>query len=409
MALLRASLARTSRSARRCSVTSRKISTTPIIPPAVSRIGAAMSSMGRSVPSLATRTVWLPRPTTTPSRSTFSTGFSTGWRVFSLRMTNTASSGLPLGVLLRPARQFLGHAVQERHPPLRVGGDHRIADAGERHPQPLLLPPPPLLGDLPLDAHGDPVGDRRHRLHRRVGERLAGEHRHHAHEPVVHQERVARKGDHALPLRPLLVAHTGIDRHGVGQVRPPLLGDQADLVLADRNPAVRAVQVGVQPGAGLEFENVPLGLSVQMRAKAPCRWSTSASAQRWSIGRELVGLNERRPDRRIQRQEPHPLVQRRLGSLPLADVPEDQHAADDAAPGVPDRGGAVVNGRSLPSLAIRTVWFASPTITPSLSARSAGFSTGWRVSSLTMRNTSSKRPARPPPRSSSRQAPRPRG
>ena len=95
MALLRASLCRTSRSARRCSVTSRKISTTPIIPPAVSRIGAAQSSIGRSVPSLAIRTVWLPRPTTTPSRSTFSTGFSTGWRVFSLRMVNTAANGCP--------------------------------------------------------------------------------------------------------------------------------------------------------------------------------------------------------------------------------------------------------------------------------------------------------------------------
>ena len=51
-------------------------------------------------------------------------------------------------------------------------------------------------------------------------------------------------------------------------------------------------------------------------------------------------------------------------------------------------------GRSAPSRAIRIVWFASPTITPSWSARRAGLSTGSRVVSLTMWNTSvSDRPA----------------
>ena len=149
--------------------------------------------------------------------------------------------------------------------------------------------------DFPLDAHGDPVGDRRHRLHRGVGERLAGEHRHHAHQPVVHQERVARKGHHALPLRPPLVAHTGIDRHGVGQVRPPLLGDQADLVLADRNPAVRAVQVGVQPGAGLEFENVPLGVERPDAGEGPVQVAHQGLGTALEHGPQLVGLNECRP------------------------------------------------------------------------------------------------------------------
>src|ERR1044072_4874291 len=59
--------ARTPRSARRCSAPSRKISTTPIIRPAASRIGAALSSMGRSDPSLATRIVWFASPTTVRS------------------------------------------------------------------------------------------------------------------------------------------------------------------------------------------------------------------------------------------------------------------------------------------------------------------------------------------------------
>jgi hypothetical protein len=47
--------------------------------------------------------------------------------------------------------------------------------------------------------------------------------------------------------------------------------------------------------------------------------------------------------RRVQRQEPDPLVQRRLRLLPFRDVPEDQHAAKDVALVVPDRGGTVVN------------------------------------------------------------------
>ena len=57
---------------------------------------------------------------------------------------------------------------------------------------------------------------------------------------------------------------------------------------------------------------------------------------------------------------------------------------------VPDRGALSSIGRSVPSLAMRTVWFASPTIVPSRRARRAGFSTGWRVCSLTMRKTSGR-------------------
>ena len=351
MALLRASLARNSCSARRCSVTSRKISTTPISLPAASRIGAAESSMGRSVPSLAIRTVWFARPTMTPSRSTLSTGFSTGCRVCSLRMANTVSSGCPSASSCVQPVSSCGDAVEERDPPLRVGGDHRIADAGERHPQPLLLLVQPLLGGLPLDPHGDLVGHRRHRLQGRLRERLAGEHRHHAHEPVVHDERVSGEGDHALPLRPLLVADTGIAHDGVGQVRLPLLGDQADLVLADRNPAVRAVQVRVHPGAGPQFENV-VGLRSASRCGRRPRpdASTSASAQRLEHRPQAVPLDERLADRRIQGEEPHSLVQRRLGSLPFCDVPKDQHAAEDVALLVPDRGGAVVNRALRPVL-----------------------------------------------------------
>ena len=44
----------------------------------------------------------------------------------------------------------------------------------------------------------------------------------------------------------------------IGQVGLSLLGDQADLELADRHSGMGTVQVGVQARAGLEFEDVPL-------------------------------------------------------------------------------------------------------------------------------------------------------
>ena len=47
-------------------------------------------------------------------------------------------------------------------------------------------------------------------------------------------------------------------------------------------------------------------------------------------------------------------------------------------------------GRSVPSRATRTVWFASPTTTPSRRTRATGLTAGFRVSSLTMLKTSSR-------------------
>ncbi len=49
-------------------------------------------------------------------------------------------------LFLRPAGQGLGDRVQERDPPVGVGGDHRIADAGERDTTPLRLEVQCFLG-----------------------------------------------------------------------------------------------------------------------------------------------------------------------------------------------------------------------------------------------------------------------
>jgi hypothetical protein len=76
-------------------VPSRNTSTTPRIVPDSSRMGAPLSWMGVSVPSRETSSVWFASPTTTPSRSTRSTGLSTVLRVCSLMMWKIARSGCP--------------------------------------------------------------------------------------------------------------------------------------------------------------------------------------------------------------------------------------------------------------------------------------------------------------------------
>ncbi len=148
-----ASLARSTASCWWRSVMSRNTSTQPTTSPAADRIGAALSSMGRSVPSLAMRTVWFARPTMTPSFNARATGFSTGCRVVSLTMRNTASSGWPAASAFVQPGQGLGHGVQVGDAARRVGRDDGIPDAGERGAQPL-----PLFGSASPTAATRPAG-----------------------------------------------------------------------------------------------------------------------------------------------------------------------------------------------------------------------------------------------------------
>ena len=85
---------------------------------------------------------------------------------------------------------------------------------------------------------------------------MPGEQGDHADEPILHDQRIAREGDHALPLRPLLVGDARVADDGVGQVRRALLGDQADLEPADGDAPVRAVQVRVLSRAGPQHQHV---------------------------------------------------------------------------------------------------------------------------------------------------------
>jgi hypothetical protein len=70
-------------------------STTPFTAPFASRIGAALSSMARSVPSRRISMVWLASPTTRPSASARWAGFGVASRVLSWTIWKTRSSGCP--------------------------------------------------------------------------------------------------------------------------------------------------------------------------------------------------------------------------------------------------------------------------------------------------------------------------
>ena len=108
-------------------------------------MGAALSSIGRSVPSRAIRTVWLASPTTTPSRRARQGGVLGRLAGVLVDDAEDLRQGLPRGLGLGPPGQGLGHPVEVGHPALGVGADDRVADAGEGDPQPL-----PLGGELPL-------------------------------------------------------------------------------------------------------------------------------------------------------------------------------------------------------------------------------------------------------------------
>ncbi len=167
-------------------------------------------------------------------------------------------------------------------------------------------------------------------------------------------------------LSPLLVAHTGVAHDGVRQVGLPLLGDQADLVLADRNPAVRPVQVRVHPGAGPQFQNGICLVEHPDAGERPAQVLHQRHGATVEHRPQVIRLNQRLPDCRIQGEEAHPFGQRRLVPLAFGDVPEDQHAAGDVASLIPNRGRTVVDRAFGPVLGRSArCGCASPTIVPS--------------------------------------------
>jgi hypothetical protein len=119
----------------RRSVTSRNTSTTPNMLPLASRMGEALSSIGRSTPSLATSSVWFASPDVDALFERACRGIVAVWPVAWSTMWNTRSSGWPMASrAVHPVRGF-GDRVDAGDTALHVGRDHRVANARQRHPQ----------------------------------------------------------------------------------------------------------------------------------------------------------------------------------------------------------------------------------------------------------------------------------
>ena len=109
---------------------------------ASSRIGAALSSIGHSLPSFRISTVWFARPTTTPSRSALCRRVLDRLARLLVDDPKHRVERLAQGIRLRPAGQRLGHGIQVGDAALDIGRDDRVADAAQRDPQHLA----PLAG-----------------------------------------------------------------------------------------------------------------------------------------------------------------------------------------------------------------------------------------------------------------------
>ena len=112
-----------------------------------STMGAALSSIGVSLPSRAMSTVWFARPDDRgPWRGPSRPGSRRAAGSVSLTMRKTSRSGLPTASACGTAAERLRDRVQERDVAPRVGGYHRVADARRGPPASVAaaggIPPP---------------------------------------------------------------------------------------------------------------------------------------------------------------------------------------------------------------------------------------------------------------------------
>ena len=165
---------------------------------------------------------------------------------------------LPLVVGQRRVEDQLGHAEDGVH-----GGADLVADVGQElvlgpvgRLRRLLGLPQLLLLNLAFDPQGDHIRHRPERLEYGLRERPSGEDGQDPSQAGFHDQGVTRESDHPLTPGPHRVAEAWVAEEVVGQVRPAFLSNPPDLEMADRDPAVGAVDVGVQSGAGLQHQDV---------------------------------------------------------------------------------------------------------------------------------------------------------
>jgi hypothetical protein len=111
-----------------------------------------------------------------------------------------------------------------------------------------------LVGELAGDPERQRIGDRRQAVERVVVELAPRVDRHHADDPVLDPQRVAGERDDLLVPGPLGAADLGVDRHVIGEVRDPVLGDRADVVIIEPQRGERAVERGRDPGARAQLQ-----------------------------------------------------------------------------------------------------------------------------------------------------------
>ena len=143
--------------------------------------------------------------------------------------------------------------LADRRLPLRESAQIELPTAKflDGHPQ-------RCLSALAIDAERKDVGGGGECREHLGPKRAAGEHADDAEYVLPEQDRIARECDHARSCGPLLVVHARIADHGVGEVWSAFLRDKPDLERADRNAAVRTVEMRIEARARLELERLPL-------------------------------------------------------------------------------------------------------------------------------------------------------
>src|SRR4029077_10750779 len=111
-----------------------------------------------------------------------------------------------------------------------------------------------FLGLLSLDALPDRVGYRSQRFRRGLTDGCSREYRQNAHPLAAREQGKSGKSHHALDASPVTVAQMRIVDDVVRDIGCSLLGDAADVQVADRNETMRTIDVRVHSCAGFELE-----------------------------------------------------------------------------------------------------------------------------------------------------------
>src|SRR5262249_6741084 len=113
-----------------------------------------------------------------------------------------------------------------------------------------------FLRTLSLDPLRDRVGDGTQCIKRILAQGVTREHCDHSHKMIFNQERIARKSDHTLFLRPFLVANIRVINDIISEQRSSLPRNPAYLEFSDRHFAMGSIDMCVHSRAGLKFQHI---------------------------------------------------------------------------------------------------------------------------------------------------------